>query len=61
MKKLTSIIANFFKGLASYAAILPSFFTSYPYSHEDKSLTNDWYNIGEDINQAIAKYDKEGK
>lgn len=61
MKKKPSAIARFFKGFFSYAAILPSFYKSYPYFTPDKLLTIDWYNARDDIRYVINKYKKESK
>jgi hypothetical protein len=61
MNKRPSAISRFFEGLFSYAAILPSFYTSYPYFSADRLLTIDWYNVRDDMGHAIYKYEKERK
>jgi hypothetical protein len=61
MKTFTAIFTNFYKGLAAYSAILPSFYTSYPYQFDEAALGKDWYNICGDFNNAVKKFDQQNE
>jgi hypothetical protein len=61
MRYKKSALRQFIKGFYSFAAILSSFYTSYPYYSEERLLTLDWVNIGDDLRHAIYKYDHKSK
>ncbi len=52
------LLVRFFQGFCSFAAILPSFYTSYPYINKDNILADDWQKIANDLYDAISKYEK---